>query len=261
MLQFVQAFVDDSKSERDPPFFVLGGYVATAQTWTDFSTKWQQALEMRPRIKYFKLREAVRGIGEFYGASEALRQERIGVMRGVIELFHISGFSISFRLDHLTATHADLNKYWLNPYYTAVTCLMPELARGLEELEMPRERLDIVFDNQDMEKTEVLRAWEHLRDRAKTSTKLVPPDILSHLLVNSPRWDDDKDVLPLQAADMQATWVRMSKEAEFEGLEPKHMPNARRGLKQLSLTLDRDYFKARRTRILAAIAEAKLDEP
>ena len=251
----LQAFIDDSQSEGSPPFFVMGGYVARAETWAAFSTEWQRALDMRPRIRYFKLREALRSEGEFNGASEALRMERVGVMRGVIELFELAAFSISFRLDHLREINQGLHKYWINPYYTAVAVLMPEVARALEQLEMPRERIDIVFDNQVMEKTKILEAWEALREAAKRSTKLDPPDILSRLLVNSPRWDDDKDVLPLQAADMQATWRRIQLEDERDGRQPQPPPNARRGLLNLELSLDRDFFEARRARILKAMDE------
>lgn len=257
----LQAFVDDSKSEGSPPIFVLGGYIATSDTWTRFSEKWRSALEMRSRIRYFKLREALRGEGEFNGASEALRMERVGVMRGVIELFDISGFSISFRVDHLEETHANFDKRWLNPYYTAVSALMPELARALHDFELPNERLDIVFDNQAMEKAKILEAWEALRDHAlKHSTKLDPPDILTRILKHSPRWGDDKDVLPLQAADMQVTWKRISLEAERDGQKPQPMPGSRRGLKQVAFSLDRDFFEARAARISAAM-EAEPNEP
>lgn len=257
----LQAFIDDSKSEGSPPFFILGGYIATADTWVRFSAEWQRALEMRPRIRYFKLREALRGEGEFNGASEALRMERAGVMRGVIELFPISAFSIGFRIDHLEETHAGFAKRWLNPYYTAVAALLPELARALDDFELPRETLDIVFDDQVMEKVAVLGAWESLRAHAvKFSHRLDPPDILSHILKNSPRWADDKYVLPLQAADMQATWKRIAMEEERDGRKPQPMPGARKALRQVTFTLDRDFFEARKIRISRAMKE-ETDEP
>jgi hypothetical protein len=247
----VQAYVDDSKSEGSPPFFILGGYIATAETWARFSEEWQRALDMRPRIPYFKYREALRGEGEFNGASEALRMERASVMRGVIELFDLAEFGIGFRVDAYEKAFARFGgQQATNPYYFATANLMAELARGLEQLLLPRERLDIIFDNQMMEKDKVIAAWEWA---TKATAKPIPSDILTEILRNPPTWRDDKDVLPLQAADMHATWLRIDLENQRDGRPRKTMPGARRQLRGMGITFTEAELIARADRMEADI--------
>jgi hypothetical protein len=252
----IQAFIDDSKSEGSPPLFVLGGYVATAETWAAFSTDWQAELDASPRLEYVKYIEAMgkRPTKQFYGQSREDARARIAKFRAIIEKYDLKAFAIGFRVDHLTETHAGLPKKWLNPYYSAVASLMPELARSLGNFGLPQERLDLVFDEQVMEKTQIFDAWQALRG---ATGKFDPPDILSHILTNSPRWDNDKDVLPLQAADMQATWYRMAFEATRDGRRPDPMPGSTKGLIQVSFILDLDFFKARAARLAGYVAAAK----
>ena len=263
MSQVNLAFIDDSASEGSPPMFVLGGYVASAETWAAFSDDWRAALAGPPKQKYVKYIEAMgkRPKGQFYGWNRNDIFARMSKYRAIIEKHNLAGFSISFRVDHLRDTHATLPKRWLNPYYTAVAALMPELARALPDFGLPREQLDLIFDEQVMEKVRVLQVWEDLRRHAETaSANLDPPDILTRILKNSPRWDNDINELPLQAADMQVTWRRMCLEAQRDGTNPAPMPGATRGLRQVHFTLDRDFFEARLARIARALADNP-DEP
>ena len=50
------AFIDDSRSE-DGRFFVLAGFIATAEKWATFSDQWQELLDMHPRLARFKMNE------------------------------------------------------------------------------------------------------------------------------------------------------------------------------------------------------------
>jgi hypothetical protein len=241
----VQAFIDDSKSERSPPFFVLGGYVATIDTWGAFSTEWQKALDMRPRLQYFKYREAIEGEGEFHHASEALRMERIAIMRGVVELFDLAEFGIAFRVDSYEKAFGKFGRPQLNPYYFATSILAAEIGRSLERLQLPKEPLDLIFDDQAMEKARVLEAWEWARNQP------IKPDALDLLSIlrNPPIWRDDKDVLPLQAADMHATWLRMHGEAQRDGRELRSMPGFKRQIRGMAINFNEADLMARAARM------------
>jgi hypothetical protein len=81
----LQAFVDDSGTGGQPPVFVLAGFIATVNEWTAFSDEWQESLEMRPRIKYFKMSEAMTFGGEFSGWSEQSRNDRVARLYRIIE--------------------------------------------------------------------------------------------------------------------------------------------------------------------------------
>src|SRR5947209_18589160 len=52
------AFVDDSGSGGDSPYFVLAGFVASESTWNRFIPDWQAVLNLHPSLTYFKMAEA-----------------------------------------------------------------------------------------------------------------------------------------------------------------------------------------------------------
>ena len=235
----LQAFIDESESEKTPAMFLLGGYIAKAEAWADLSTEWDKALRMNPTIRYFKLREALGGNKEFYHLSEGARTERIALMRSIVEKFDLRAFSLGFYLADLKETHAAFDKKWSNPYYTATLALIPQLARSHEAFQLPREPLEIVFDNRVREKAAILQGYEDARAVAKPA----PPDLFTAVLRNPPRWADDQDVLPLQAADMQTTWARLRKEAKHRGEPVRPLPGLKRSLREVQWWADRDYFE------------------
>jgi hypothetical protein len=61
------------------------------------------------------------------------------------------------------------------------------------------EPIDFIFDNQN-EKTAILNGWDLYRASA--------PERIHKLLGAMPRFEDDEQFLPLQAADMLAWWCR-----------------------------------------------------
>jgi len=226
--------------------FVLGGYIANAETWAKLTDDWQTELDAAPRLAYVKFIEGVKRTpsGAFYRWKPHDALAKLAKFRAIIEKYDLAAFSLSFRVDHLTETHAAVPKKWLNPYYSAVVLLIPELARALPDLGLPRERLDIIFDEQVMEQGHIMWAWTGVRD----VKKLDPPDILE-ILQSPPIWRSDNDVLPLQAADMQATWIRLILEAQRDGRCGTAMPGFKKPLRQLRLEVDRDYFEKRAARI------------
>lgn len=61
------------------------------------------------------------------------------------------------------------------------------------------EKIDFIFDNQG-EKSYILAAWDEV-------VEAHPPEIRK-LFGATPRFEDDQEFLPLQAADFWAWWVR-----------------------------------------------------
>lgn len=235
-----QAFIDDSKSEGDPPFFVLAGYIGRADMWAKFEREWQRALEMRgPRIAYFKYREALHGEGEFNGASEALRMERASLMRNIIEQFAPFEFSIAFRVDEYEHAFAIVPPSSVhNPYYFAAFELIMRLARNIDHFGGSFEdELQVIFDNQAMEQARIIAGWDRLRHKLESGERIndLPP-IAAKLMRTPPAFRDDKRVLPLQAADMQATWVRLLMEAIRDGRPDPPVPGKKKGLPGLAIT-------------------------
>ncbi len=205
-LFMIQAFVDDSRWHGDNPVFVLGGYLARAEDWAKFSDDWRRALETPPAIRVFKMNDALRGNKEFHGMSEERRTSKIAMMRSVIEQHVNAEFSVAFRVDHYQAAYAHWGKEHQNPYYFAMATLTGFVARHIDRLGFPREPVDFIFDMQVMEMDKVMAAWQWARE-SQRQVRPNPSDMLE-ILKNPPTFRSDEDLMPLQAADMQAVWVR-----------------------------------------------------
>ena len=55
----LRAFIDDSGSWGDFPWFVLAGYVGTVEAWDAFDESWRKSLlDGPPKLEYFKSSEA-----------------------------------------------------------------------------------------------------------------------------------------------------------------------------------------------------------
>lgn len=254
-----QAFIDDSKSEGMPPFFVLAGYIGRAEMWSKFSFEWQRALDMRPRIAYFKLREALRGEGEFNGASEGLRMERARLMRNIIEQFAPYEFSIGFRLDEYEKAFSILPQgSYDNPYYFAAFQLVMRITKNIDHFggSLDEDDLQVVFDNQAMEQTRVLAGWERLRRKLEDSGQLQKlPPLVANLMRSTPAFKDDKHVLPLQAADMHATWFRQYIEAHRDGRPAPPIPGFKAQLPGLSVMATQETLDNLAQTVLAGLKE------
>ena len=75
-----QLAVDLSGNEPNSPFFVLGGFVAPAAKWASFSEAWQTALDIPPKLEYFRMTEAANMSGQFhrrFGWTEPMRDDRV----------------------------------------------------------------------------------------------------------------------------------------------------------------------------------------
>jgi hypothetical protein len=88
MILSPQAVVDDSGSEPNSQFFVLAGFIASANNWAAFSDEWQAALDQTPRLEYFKMKEAIRLKDQFdekHGWTDELRDDRIATFCRIIQ--------------------------------------------------------------------------------------------------------------------------------------------------------------------------------
>jgi hypothetical protein len=78
------AFVDDSGSGGDAPYYVLAGYSASEYVWQDFYRHWQAVLDGSPKQVHFKMREAESLKGQFTGFSPEQRNRRLNEFIDVV---------------------------------------------------------------------------------------------------------------------------------------------------------------------------------
>jgi hypothetical protein len=198
----LQAFIDDSTSDG---VYVLGGHIASAESWAKFSREWEELLPLAMRDRdgryYFKMREMNR----------ADKLPHVPAFYKVLEDNVLCSLSASYNLHDLERAkeriyvpglqHIDWSHY-NNRYFYAFRLLMDMFHSHREKIVkvVPLDqKIDFYFDNQK-EKGLILAMWDDYMAKR-------PPETRQHYGA-TPRFEDDKDFLPLQAADMWAWWIR-----------------------------------------------------
>src|SRR4051795_7385356 len=98
-LLMLQAMIDDSGT-RDGSYFLLGALIAPVSNWIAFTEEWNAELDQRPRVPYFKLQDAVRGVGEFTGSSNRpeLLVYKVNKLSSIIQRHVIHAVSVGLSL-------------------------------------------------------------------------------------------------------------------------------------------------------------------
>jgi hypothetical protein len=209
---FFQACVDDSGSEPQSSFFVLGGFLADSSQWSNFISEWNEVLHKAPSIDYFKLNEAIALKKEFdkeKGWDEKKRDKKIDDLLDVI-LRHIRVRK------HATIKHSEFDKYFLsipkpkrhkaveNPYvFLAMQLIFAVAAHSpIHKIQTP---CNFIFDDQERF-SDALQNWYPIfRKQAFTSWGKTDFPLY---LGQAPKFENDKTFVPLQAADLYAGLIR-----------------------------------------------------
>jgi hypothetical protein len=203
LLMILQAFIDDSYSPGGE--FVLGGHIASTESWAKFARDWEQMLPygvLNKRGRYhFKKKEM---------AQTPERMRRVGAFYRIVEEHAL--VSISCRINitelkrareriHVPGLHIDWD-FLGNPFMVAFRSLMDMFHSHRKKLDgiIPADqKVDFIFDRQSERKI-IDAGWDDYIARR-------PPEF-KDLYGATPRFEDDDDLLPLQAADLWAWWVR-----------------------------------------------------
>lgn len=209
-----QAFFDDSGTSA--PVFVLSGFVSPDYWWEDFSQQWQELLNERPKLQYFKMREAAQLCGQFGGMKAAQRNDRIQKFFRLIQKaaqLSVSSVIPITAFNRIWKGKIDGEKHWNDPYYLGLWDMISFLAeqhfnmRRLEAL-APNDRsspsiygrLEFVFDDNP-------RIAATVRPYYEVARAAMHP-VFRGWLGESARFEDDKQCLPLQACDVQSWYFR-----------------------------------------------------
>jgi hypothetical protein len=202
-----QAFIDDSKGEPNGDF-ALGGYIATAEVWAQFSKDWEELLPHGTRAKNGKFRFKMKEMTSQSG------MERVRHFYEVIEKYPLIPISCCLSLadffqafERMEILLSKLNfsndfAKWKNPYFFLFRGLMDQFHLYREKIKnaIPlSEKVDFYFDNQS-EKSYILGTWNEIVAANSEEAQ--------QYYGATPRFEDDQDFLPLQAADLWAWWVR-----------------------------------------------------
>jgi hypothetical protein len=195
----LKAYVDDSFMNR-APVSVLAGWVAPVATWAAFSDEWQQALEMKPRLRYFKMSEATSFSGEFGGWSEESRNERMRLLVRILAGYKPLGIACAMPHDlYKRVFGKNPDRHISDPYFISFYGIVSHLAEYLSKQKI-KDKVDFIFDVQPGKMDVVIASWERF-------VRISPPEV-REILGDPPIFRSDETTVPLQAADLSAGWLR-----------------------------------------------------
>lgn len=222
----LNGYVDESEDET---VFVLAGYVAPAEKWAQFSDAWKAALEEEPAISLLKTKNAMSLRGDFRKFSPEQRDAKLCKLYSVIDA-HVS-FGVS-AVVHVESRRriflGHFSKEATNSFYGAISALVgtatrQQIADGMTE------KIDWVFDDRT-EKKKLLAEWDSVMRNAGR-------DVL-HMIGSTPIFRNDNDVLPLQAADLEAWWLRRRWVEKLNGLERLEYPWQPTNIPEITVVFD-----------------------
>jgi hypothetical protein len=201
----LQAYLDDSRSENGNGTFVLAGYIARADRWAAFAKEWEELLPFVPLDS-----KNQRNFKMSLMAMNDERMERVPPFFKVIEKHVLASISVRINVKDLQAAKrrivfpdCDIDfGYVDNPYLFTIRALYDQFHIHKSQWSnfIPTdESVDFIFDD-DSDKATVLSEWARYIDNRSNEVK--------DLYGAAPRFENDEVVLPLQAADLWAWWVR-----------------------------------------------------
>jgi hypothetical protein len=227
-------YIDDSGSDPKPNgMFVLFGYLMEEARWEDFAEQWDTQLK-NPKffpIPYCRMSDAEAREGPFRNMDEPFRRAKVKDLAKVIHGCHPTAIGCTMRWSKYEAiVKGKVDPRLDNPYailffqvMRAAADLQIEFVNRIpDEVKRQVEReqgvviavkpVDFIFDDQGPAGNQCLGWWGGLKSRVQD-----PPH--SIVVSNSPQFKDDREIAPLQAADMLAWHVRREYEYPNEDRE------------------------------------------
>jgi len=203
-----KAYFDDSGSEEESKILVLSGCVQSYKVWADFSISWEAALVRPPSIRHFHMREARMLQGEFLRWRGKDRDEKVSFLATVLKTYDPWTLTVWLsRKEHYQIVKPIAPYMLHHPYVYLFYAAILKLAHLHEHMgiKLP---VEYVFDYQGVVGEDAALWHRHIKSWQ-------PPEVAA-LMGGTPKFEDDKVVLPLQAADMVAWHIRRRKERPGE---------------------------------------------
>lgn len=209
-LMVLQACIDDS-GHADGPYYVLGGLMAPAERWAEFSIAWNKELKADIPLEYFHAVEANGRRDQFdiaKGWSRDLRDAKVSKLCGLVTEFAACRIHVSMDVSAFREIIVSRIGHWgtfnsQRPYWI----LFHKLVLGVIALQCrgdgTPQPIDFIFDEQGAIGDEAASAMRSILQNLKSQTLpngVKPKDFIK----SSPAFKDDKEFLPIQAADLYA---------------------------------------------------------
>lgn len=204
-LLMLEVCIDDTRTEPDQgPVFILAGFMAKVKNWEHFADEWRAYSRKAPKLDYVKGKEAFWRKGQFKGWSSEQRDKRVLGFISLIKKYKAQG--VTCMINHQQFAHHPgrlrwpgklgvMNPILKEPAYTAVaavTCAVLGSILNSKTLEKVR----FIYDEEVVSRKELESGHRAMRAQI--------PKRASDLVAQEPKFENDKEFLPLQAADLFA---------------------------------------------------------
>jgi len=186
---------------------VMLGVIANPLEWAAFSDEWQECLDMRPTMKALHMTDLM------WRESDEAKERAARFYR--ILCSHVKGtVVVSMPLNDYHQVFAQSHPLFRNPYFIMFflfirCCRMQCPGMGLSD------EMQFIFDEQSGIIRKLAEGWAYFLQ--------YDPKIAA-FLGEFPSFRNDKNVLPLQASDFMAWWVRRVLSDEIEGRPKMEIP-------------------------------------
>lgn len=220
----IQAYIDDSGVKGTDAVFVLAGFIGRAENWAQFSDAWKAHLKRPPSVRYIKMNEAAKLDGEFRFWRPHERDEKLRGCAEIIKSFRPDK-GIYF-INDLVAwdqiVFGNAVKLLNDPHFLSFYGMIAAVCNEAMDCS-PDERLDIIFDNHAILGPRIALWYPVVKEMYETLSPagLTPKGLtdISSVMPVSPMFRDDREFLPLQAADILAWLLRCTFRDRVPGLE------------------------------------------
>ena len=197
----LQGCFDDSYDPGVDGPYVLGGHIATVEQWLNFVPQWQALNERFGDIdargeRHFHMTEIMRSPERREFVAAFLRVITANVLSSVSCVFELADFKRAQARVHVPGYEFKA----IPPFVFGWSCLLNGINSNRAQISkiIGSEPIDFYFDAQGEER-HIHSIWSEFLDRRSEEERIY---------YGSLSFRDDKDFLPLQAADLWAWWTR-----------------------------------------------------
>lgn len=196
----LQAYVDDSRKMLGRKSLFMAGYINFPERWIEFSREWARVLREGRPIQYLHMVDAHAARGEFRGWGRLDREIKVAALAQVVANSAPWSFHVSVNLSDFAETFdKSMPHGFQSPYLVCFIAVATQIGRHTASFGAPMP-VDLVFDEQNQIHKAALALYDGM--------KAMQPDDRRIWMGSTPIFRSDKDVLPLQAADMLAWHVQ-----------------------------------------------------
>lgn len=198
----IQAYIDDSYDRNG--VYVLAGCIGSSESWAAFSDEWSKMLPnwgvLNNNNKYhFKMSEMnatperLARVPTFLATME---KHILGYVSAKINIAELKRAQVRIAVPGIAIDWTEYDPFFVT--FRALLDMFHIERKNMIEM-LGEEKIDFYFDDQS-QKNRIIAMWDnYIKNR---------PEEIRNYYGETPRFENDGDFLPLQAADLLAWWVR-----------------------------------------------------